>query len=142
MGTYNNQPTFYRKGIKPCIDFIISNCPTKISNVRTHYNGDDIYQYKDTNYHNIMSDHIMTSCSYNNKKIRATQQFRTIRDYKLLTKHTLNEYFSHNDTLNTIFNYTDPEIVANVLINEITLIINCIAPPKKIQCSNNYAKNL
>ena len=81
----------------------------------------------------------MISCSYNNKKIKSTQQFRTIRDYKLLTKHTLNEYFSHNDTLNTIFNYTDPEIVANILIKEITLIINCIAPPKKIQFTNNYA---
>ena len=84
-----------------------------------------------TNYHNIMSDHIMISCSYNNKKIKSTQQFRTIRDYKLLTKDILNEYFSHNDTLNTIFNYTDPELVANILINEITRIINCIAPLRK-----------
>ena len=73
---HNNQPTFYRKGIKSCIDFIISNCPTKIYNVKTHYNGDDIHQYKDTNYHNIMSDHIMISCSYNNKTIKATQQFQ------------------------------------------------------------------
>ena len=34
---HNNQPTFIRKAQKSCIDFIISNCPSKINNVRTHY---------------------------------------------------------------------------------------------------------
>ena len=33
---HNNKATFCRKGVKSCIDFIISNCPLKIKNVRTH----------------------------------------------------------------------------------------------------------
>lgn len=68
--TYHNKlPTFLRKGIKSCTDFVISNCPTKISNVRTHYNGDNEFQYEDINYNNILSDHVMVSGIYDNNKI-------------------------------------------------------------------------
>lgn len=90
------------------MDFILSNCPSKISNVRTHYNDDDYYSYKDSDYNNIMSDHVMVSYHYNDKNIKIPQQFRTIRDYKLLTKHLLNQYFENNDILNEIFSLTDP----------------------------------
>ena len=82
---HNNQPTFIRKAQKLCIDFIISNCPTKINNVRTHYDDNTIYQYKDINYCNVLSDHIMISCRYSNNGIKFKQQFRTVRNYKLLT---------------------------------------------------------
>ena len=33
---HNDKPTFYRQGVKSCIDHITSNCPTKIKNVTTH----------------------------------------------------------------------------------------------------------
>ena len=49
------------------------------------------------------------------------------------------QYFINNEILNTIFHYTDPEIIANILINEISIIINCIAPAKKVQCNTKYA---
>ena len=32
----NKDPTFFRNGSKSWIDHIITNCPTKITNVRTH----------------------------------------------------------------------------------------------------------
>lgn len=70
---HNNMPTFFCKGNKSCIDFFISNCPIKISNVQTHYDVDEFFQYEDTNYNNIMSDHIMISGVYNNKKIVYSQ---------------------------------------------------------------------
>ena len=47
---HNNLPTFFRKGSRSCIDFIISNCPTKLSNIRTHYNDDNNFQYKNIYY--------------------------------------------------------------------------------------------
>ena len=72
---HNNLPTFFRKGTKSCIDFIISNCPTKINNTRTHYNDDDHYQYKGINHSNILSHHAMISCRYNSNKIKSFQQF-------------------------------------------------------------------
>ena len=68
---HNNQPTFIRKAQKSCIDFIISNCPSKINNVRTHYDDNYHYQYKDINYCNILSDHIIISCRYSNNSIKS-----------------------------------------------------------------------
>ena len=104
---HNNLPTFIRKAQRSCIDFIISNCPSQISKVRTHYDDNNHYQYKDINFCNILSDHIMISCRYSNNSIKSKQQFRTVRNYKLLTKHTLSQYFTNNDVINTTFNYTD-----------------------------------
>ena len=85
-----------------------------------------------------MSDHIMISCTFNNKKINIPQKFHILRNFKLLTKHALNENFKHNDIIITVVNYTDPNAIANIIFNEITIIINCIAPPMKVQCTNKY----
>ena len=60
---HNNLPTFSRKGVKSCVDYVISNCPSKIQNVRTHYADSTIYEYTDNEYNNIMSDHVMISCT-------------------------------------------------------------------------------
>ena len=91
--TYHNKlPTFFRKGVKSCIDFVISNCPTKVSNIRTHYNDEDIYQYEDINYNNILSDHVMVSGVYNNENVAKGSQFKITRDAKLLTKHILSRF--------------------------------------------------
>ena len=51
----------------------------------------------------------------------------------------MNQYFSHNEFLQGIFSETDPNIIAEKLLNELSIIIECIAPSKKIQCSNSYA---
>ena len=81
----------------------------------------------------------MIFCHYNNKNISLPQQFRNIRDDKLLTSHMLNEYFTCKDNLNLIFNTYDTDFIAETLINEISVIIESIAPSKRIQCSSNYA---
>ena len=51
----------------------------------------------------------------------------------------LNEYFSCNDNLNLIFNTYDTDFIAKTMINEILIIIESIAPAKRVQCSSNYA---
>ena len=136
---HNNKPTFFRKGIKTCIDHIYSNCPINISNVRTHDNDNihsdyDLFDAADS----ILSDHAMISCTYSHQSIKIPQQFKIIRNNKLLTKHSLNQYFDHNHELNRIFNETDPDAIAEILINELSLIIETISPSKKIQCSNSF----
>ena len=65
---HNNKATFCRKGVKSCIDYIISNCPLKVKNVRTHDGETEIFGYKDWEFNNIMSDHFILSCTYNHKK--------------------------------------------------------------------------
>ena len=61
------------------------------------------------------------------------------RNSKLLTKYNLNQYFLHNEVLQCIFSETDPNIIAETLLNELSIIIKCIAPSKKIQCVKTYA---
>ena len=41
--------------------------------------------------------------------------------------------------LNSIFNHTDPDIIAEILIRELSIIIECIAPSKLVQCDSKYA---
>ena len=130
---------FFRKGVSSCVDFVISNCSYKISNVRTHTNDEDHYSYKDDKFNNVMSDHAMVSCHFNDQSIKIPQQYRIVRDYKLLTKHSLNQYFSHNDKLNKNFSFSDPNTIEEQLIGEMSLIIESIAQSKRIQYKNSYA---
>ena len=83
---HNSKATFCRNGVKSCIDYIISNCPTKINNVRTHDGDNQVFAYKDVEFNNIMSDHFVLSCTYHHKKINLPQQFLITRNSKLLTK--------------------------------------------------------
>ena len=57
----------------------------------------------------------------------------------MLTSHALKNYIDHNQNLNSIFNYEDPEIIANILITELNLIINCIAPKRRVQLTKRFA---
>ena len=61
------------------------------------------------------------------------------RNSKLLNRYNLNQYFAHNEILGGIFSETDPNIIAETLLNELSIIIECIAPSKKIQCTKSYA---
>ena len=141
--SHNSDPTFFRGETKSCIDHIISNCPTKISNVRTHI------QSNGSNYINIganiintqnaiLSDHAFLSCNYNAKDISIPQQFKIIRNSNLLTREALARHILNNLTLNSIFSLTDPNEIANIIIFELSRIIEFLAPAKKIQCSKKY----
>ena len=80
----------------------------------------------------------MLSCMYSHHKISIPQQFKKIRNSILLTKHTLNQYFDSNEVQNTVFNESDPNVIANILISELSIIIKSIEPSKIIQCTNSY----
>ena len=62
-----------------------------------------------------------------------------MRNLRLLTKNKLNHYFSQNEMLNSIFNHTDPDIIAEIIIRELSIIIECIAPSKLVQCDSKHA---
>ena len=66
------------------------------------------------------------------------QKLIKTRPSYLLTTHLLNSYIDCNDILQTIFNYTCPNLIANILMTELNAIINIIAPSKIIQVRNNY----
>ena len=47
--------------------------------------------------------------------------------------------FNSNETINSIFNYDNPNTIANILIHELNSIIEFLSPEKLIQHKNNYA---
>merc|ERR1712240_304919 len=56
----------------------------------------------------------------------------------LLTENKLNKYLDNNDIIQTAFNYTDPNLIAEILMKEYNNIIEIIAPQTKQQVKKNY----
>ena len=69
-------------------------------------------------------------------------RFKNIRNMNLLNKNTLNLHVEQSHELNEVFSMTDPNSIANTLQDELTLIINTIAPQKRIQVKNIHSNFL
>ena len=117
--------TYFKQNITSRPDHIYSNCHDKINNIQT----------KKT----IFSDHSILLLNYNTKNNNIRQQYGWKRDKHLLTKHNLTQYFQHNTQLNTISNLTDANEIANIIHFEMDVIINSIAPKRRIQLRKNYS---
>ena len=110
--------------LKSCIDHIISNIPSKLTHITTTDKG--------------YSDHSILTATYHTKTPLTRQKLIKTRPSYLLTTHLLNSYIDCNDILQTIFNYTCLNLIANILMTELNAIINIIAPSKIIQVRNDY----
>ena len=44
--------------------------------------------------------------------------------------------------MNTLFHYTDPNLISTILQNELNNIVNYLAPPKTVNYETNYAPYL
>ena len=107
-----------------CIDHIYSNCPHKLSTVTTHNTGD--------------SGHSILTVRYHTKALLAPRrQFYTRPKHKL-TIHALNQHLENNDVINSALNYTDPNLIADIMMSELNNIIEIIAPCKIKQEQKNY----
>ena len=62
------------------------------------------------------------------------------RDFSLFTSDNLLYHINLTNTIDTIYDYTDPNIISEILINEIDHIIETISPSKKIQCTKKHIK--
>ena len=125
----NDEPTRFLSGVDPsCIDHITTNCPEKFYNTNT---------IKTT-----ISDHCCLVTNYKNKKIKYQPKKIKIRNFKNLTKIKLENAIIHNQNLNTIFNYNEPDTIANIFQLEMNSIIDLIAPLKVVNFKKNYAPYL
>ena len=122
---HNKKATFFKLDSQSRIDHIYSNCMGKILNLRTIITG--------------MSDHCLINFTYRTKNVNIKPKFAFQRDKYLLTSHELGNYVDHNFELNTIFHSHDPNVIAETIIRELNLIINIIAPKKRVQLRNNFA---
>merc|ERR1712240_483855 len=48
------------------------------------------------------------------------------------------QYLNHNTEINSIYGSCDPDYIAELLISELSIIIESISPSKHVQCSSNY----
>ena len=125
----NYEPTFgIKKENYSTIDHIYNNCPKKLINVST----------LDCNF----SDHQMLRFKYLTKAQIIKPRFKNIRNLNLLNNKTLNLHLKQSQELNTVFSMTNPNLIANTLQDELTLIINTIAPQKRIQVKNIHSNFL
>ena len=79
----------------------------------------------------VLSDHSLLFCYFHSNDICLPQQFKINHNNKLLTKEKLQKNFNNNLPLQDIFSQTDPNIIANTLIYELSKIIDNIAQSKK-----------
>merc|ERR1712240_966577 len=127
--THNKDPTFYiNQTPTSCIDHIYSNCPQKLIHITTINNG--------------YSDHTMITAIYHTKAPVSPPKIIFTRPKHLLTKHKLNKYLNNNDLIQTAFNYTDPDLIAEIIMREFNNIIEIIAPQTKRQVKKNYTPYL
>merc|ERR1712240_391568 len=127
--THNKDPTFYIKQTPSSyIDHIYSNCPKKLTHITTINNG--------------QSDHAMITAIYHTKALINNPKIIYTRPKYLLTEHKLNKYLSNNDIIQTGFNYTDPDLIAEIIMKEFNNIIEIIALQTKRQVKKNYTPYL
>ena len=99
--SHHNKASFHRKGQSSCLDHIYSNCHTRIRNVAIE---------KD-----ILSDHKIITCSYNNKKLNLSTTYTTRRDYSLITSESLLHYLNMTNNIDQVFNTDNPNTIAEII---------------------------
>ena len=150
LTTHNDSPTFFRPGIISCIDHVMTNCPDKITDVTTHNDYDnnsltnDSDHYENENRYGkktnlCISDHSIISFSYNSKYFKIPQLFKILRDNSKITCQKLTELFNKNLILPTILQSNDPNFIAETIVNELSIMVEILAPSKLIQCSKKFA---
>ena len=106
-----------------CIDHIYSNVPNKIIYVKTHNNN--------------FSDHSITMAIYTSKEHFYTPKFIKMRNFRNLNKEALILTFKQSQ-INTAFNYSDPNSIADIIQLEMNTIINTLVPYRITQYICNY----
>ena len=65
-------------------------------------------------------------------------KFAFKRDKSLLSKHNLEQFMENNTYIDELFQWEEPNLIAEILTNELNIIVNSIAPKPKIQLSKKF----
>ena len=65
-------------------------------------------------------------------------KFAFKRDKSLLSKHNLEQFMDNNTYIDELFQWEEPNLIAEILTNELNIIVNSIAPKHKIQLSKKF----
>ena len=80
-----------------------------------------------------VSDHKCVSFQFHIKELQTQEQFYITRNWKLINSNALMNRIENNENLANIFSHTDPDTIANIIITEMNIILDSIAPPKTVQ---------
>ena len=107
--------------------------------VMTHSNKWDGIE----NIRNLTSHHDAVACNYHVKDISRKPQYRRFRSYKYMNLEALMNLIESSEKLNeTFFSKTDPDDIAETLIEEYNRILNTIAPSKRVPIRKEETKYL
>ena len=129
--------------------------PGQITDIRTHndYNNDYILNNDSNNdYDNYesdnitktktnicISDHSILTCTYNSKFLKIPQLVKIIRDNSKISSKKLVQLFNNNKILPHILESNDSNYIAETLVNELSIMVETLAPSKLIQCNKKLA---
>ena len=83
---------------------------------------------------NTISDHCYLSSTFNIKIPKQQPKYRRKRDFRLIYRESLIEALKINPGMQNVFHYSDPNVIANIIMETLNEIIDTLAPPK--DCTN------
>ena len=125
LTVHNNQFTRYQSNCDPSIiDQIISNCPQKIINMRTELNS--------------ISDHCHLSSLFNIEIPNQQPRYKRVKNFKGINRESLTEALKVNQHFQEVFHQTDPNIIAEIIMQNLNQIIDILAPLRIVQIKKDY----
>merc|ERR1711954_474193 len=101
------------------LDLFLSNIPERASGVR--------------NFYNAMSEHEGVMCTLLTKTPIMPAKSMLLRDYRLATFEVMQPMVDASDKLQSLFSDSDPEIIAQKLVNGIKEITDRVINKKRVQ---------
>ena len=115
LKVHNNEFTRYASNCDPSIiDQIITNCPEKLLHVKTEIN--------------TISDHCHLSSTYNIEIPKQQPKFRRYRNFRMVNRASLLTALEINPKMQSVFHYSDPNIIAAIILETINEINDSMAP--------------
>ena len=115
-----SKPTRFQRGHKPSLlDLFIASHPERVDGLEI--------------VNSLLADHSAVQLKYHSKELKTNPAMIRIRDWRLVNANSLMKEIDSNENLGSIFKHTDPDVVANMIIEEMNLIVNKIAPAKLVQ---------
>ena len=84
----------------------------------------------------------MITLTYTTNSIIKHPTTKKIRDWGKITQSKVTKCIQNSYLLNSIFTYTDPNLIVKILLDELNLIVNHLAPEKIVNFEINHSPYL
>ena len=95
-----------------------------------------------SNINNWASEHQGVSYTLKVNSLTVNVQFAKVRKNNILTSANLMPLVEANERLQSVFSVSDPELIAEILIDKMDKIVNSVAPFKVVQLDRKDRLNV